>query len=93
MFCILCLLNYNNFGTYILRTYHQHPEYFKNSYNFVHNVIPGFYIKNTGGLGSMAYINSSQLRINFKYDYNGEDGNKHILKIAAEIKISTAISF
>ena len=61
---------YNNFGTYILRTYHHHPEYFKNSYNFVHNVIPGFYIKNTGGLGSMAYINSSQLRISFKYDYN-----------------------
>ncbi|MBR7013727.1 MAG: DUF4270 domain-containing protein [Prevotella sp.] len=66
---------YNNFGTYILRTYHQHPEYFKNSYNFVHNVIPGFYIKNTGGLGSMAYINSSQLRINFKYDYNDSTYN------------------
>lgn len=66
---------YNNFGTYILRTYHQHPEYFKNSYNFVHNVIPGFYIKNTGGLGSMAYINSSQLRINFKYDYNDSPYN------------------
>lgn len=66
---------YNNFGTYILRTYHQHPEHFKNSYNFVHNVIPGFYIKNTGGLGSMAYINSSQLRINFKYDYNDSTYN------------------
>lgn len=61
---------YNNFGTYILQKYYEHPEYFKNSYNFTHHVIPGFYIKNTGGIGSMAYITSSQLRVQYKYDYN-----------------------
>lgn len=68
-------ITYNNFGTYILRTYRQHPEYFKNPYTFIHNVIPGFYFKNTGGLGSMAYINSSQLKINYKYDYNDSTYN------------------
>lgn len=58
---------YNNYGTYIMRSYYEHPEYFKNSYNFIHNVCPGFYFKNKDGLGSMAYITVSQLNVYFKY--------------------------
>ncbi len=59
---------YNNYGTYIMRKYYEHPSYFKNSYNFIHNVVPGFYLKNISGLGSMAYINLSQLNIYFRYE-------------------------
>lgn len=60
---------YNNFGTYVMRKYYEHPEYFKNSYNFIHNVVPGFYFKSQSGLGSMAYISASQLNIYFRYTY------------------------
>lgn len=54
---------YNNFGTFILRNYYSHPEYFKNSYEFAKNLLPGFFFKVTGGLGAMAYISIPQLNI------------------------------
>ena len=34
---------YQNYGTYLMRTFYKHPEYFKNSISFVKNVCPGFY--------------------------------------------------
>lgn len=58
---------YNNFGTYIMRKYYENPGYFKNSYNFIHNVCPGFYFEVNDGLGSMAYVSVSQLNVYFKY--------------------------
>lgn len=61
---------YKNYGTYILRKYFSNPSDFKNDYTFIHNVVPGFYFKNTSGLGSMAYIGSSQLNVYFQYVYN-----------------------
>ncbi|MCR4853615.1 MAG: DUF4270 domain-containing protein [Prevotella sp.] len=57
---------YNNFGTYIMRKYYENPNYFKNSYNFIHNVCPGFYVKTTGGLGCMAYIDISWISVYFR---------------------------
>ena len=61
---------YKNYGTYILRKYFANPADFKNAYTFIHNVVPGFFFENTGGLGSMAYIGSSQLNLYFQYVYN-----------------------
>ena len=58
---------YKNYGTYILQSFYKHPEYFKNSYNFTNNVVPGFYFKNVAGLGNMAYINMVQLNVYFNY--------------------------
>lgn len=52
---------YNNYGSYILQTYAEHPEYFKTNYKFLHNVCPGFYIKNVGGTGNMAKIWNTEL--------------------------------
>lgn len=60
-------VTYNNYGTYIMRKYYENPDYFKDSYNFIHNVCPGFYFEMNDGLGSMAYITVSQLNIYFKY--------------------------
>jgi hypothetical protein len=57
---------YNNYGTYVLRTFYDHPEYFANSFTFTKNVIPGFFLKMTGGLGSMAYITAPQLNIYYR---------------------------
>ena len=62
---------YNNYGTYIMRKYYENPSYFKNSYSFIHNVCPGFYVKTTGGLGSMAYIDISWISVYFRVK-NGE---------------------
>ena len=58
---------YKNYGSYILNAFYKNPENFKNSYNFANNVVPGFYFKNVGGLGNMAYINMVQLNIYFRY--------------------------
>ncbi len=58
---------YKNFGTFILRKYYENPEITKNSYKFIHEICPGFYVKLQEGLGSMAYIYNSQLNLYFRY--------------------------
>lgn len=67
---------YDNYGTYIMRKYYSNPEYFKNSYNFIHNVCPGFYIKSTDGLGVMSEVYRTELALFYRYKndsstYNG----------------------
>uniref|UniRef100_A0AB33ISV7 DUF4270 domain-containing protein n=1 Tax=Prevotella sp. GTC17253 TaxID=3236793 RepID=A0AB33ISV7_9BACT len=57
---------YKNFGTYVMQMYYAHPEYFKNSYKLIQNVIPGFYFKTQSGQGSMMYIYASLMNIYFK---------------------------
>ena len=57
---------YKNYGTYILQKYMEDSNYFKNSYNFIHNICPGFYIKVENGIGSMANIYRSQISLFFK---------------------------
>lgn len=52
---------YKNYGSYIMQIYAEHPEYFKTNYKFLHNVCPGFYIKNVGGTGNMAKIWNTEL--------------------------------
>ncbi|MBQ8655530.1 MAG: DUF4270 domain-containing protein [Prevotella sp.] len=62
---------FKNYGTYILRSYYDHPERFKNSYSFVHDVCPGFYFKTTGGLGLMSEIYTTELVIYLRATVNG----------------------
>lgn len=62
---------YKNYGTYIMRKYYENPENFKNSYNFAHNVCPGFYIKSTDGIGVMSEVYLTELV--FFYKYTNED--------------------
>ena len=59
---------YNNYGTYIMRKYYEPggSENFKNSYNFIHNVCPGFYLENTGGIGSIANISYTELDVYYR---------------------------
>ena len=51
---------YNNYGTYLMRTYYDHPEYFKNSQTFIQEVCPGFYFKMTDGIGMMSDVAMTQ---------------------------------
>lgn len=65
---------YDNYGTYLLQTYYEHPEYFKNSNTFTENVCPGFYFKTTDGLGMMAEIETTRICVFYKIKYD-EDGD------------------
>ena len=53
-------VTYNNYGTYILRNFYEHPEYFKNSYSFIHTLCPGFYFELGDGLGLMAKFSQNE---------------------------------
>ena len=57
---------YNNYGSYIMQQYYQHPEYFKNSYHFAHNVCPGFFVSVVDGEGVYTEIPNMCLRVYFK---------------------------
>lgn len=57
---------YNNYGSYIMQQYYEHPEYFKNSYHFAHNVCPGFFISVIDGEGLYTEIPNMCLRVYFK---------------------------
>lgn len=63
---------YNNYGTYLLRTYYEHPEYFKNATTFTRNVCPGFYFKSSDGLGLMLEVTMTQLEPYFTYNNNSK---------------------
>lgn len=65
---------YKNYGSYILQTYAEHPKYFKTNYKFLHNVCPGFYIKNVGGTGNMAKIWNTELIFYWTQTIKAKDG-------------------
>ena len=72
-------VQYKNYGTYLLRNYYDHPEYFKNSYTFIHQMCPGFYIENTDGEGLMSYFLSAQFAVYYQYESEGEEYNSFML--------------
>lgn len=61
---------YSNYGSYLMNKYYDEPEYYSNSYRFVHKVCPGFYFEVTDGLGLMANFNDILLRTYFRYTVN-----------------------
>ena len=85
---------YKNYGSYVMNTFVDHPEYFKTNYKFLNNVCPGFYIKNVGGTGNMAKIWNTELifywtrhkTINkdstaVSIGYNRFDGTEEVLQL------------
>lgn len=59
---------YNNYGTYLMRNFFDHPEYYKNSYSFTNNLCPGFYFKTTDGLGMMSQIVDTRLVVYYSIE-------------------------
>lgn len=57
---------YKNYGSYLLTSFYKHPEYFSSSYNFIHNVCPGFYFEQTNGIGNMGEIAFVNMAVGFK---------------------------
>lgn len=57
----------SNFSEHIQELYTNNPEYFKDAYSFIRNVLKGFYVHTTQGNGSVVYIQDIWLRINMDY--------------------------
>ena len=66
-------VTYNNYGTYLLRKFYEHPEYFKNSYSFVNHVCPGFHFETVDGIGVMARIMEMNLCFFYTATYGDEE--------------------
>lgn len=56
---------YKNYGSYLMQTYYQHPEYFRNFYQFIHHVCPGFFFEIADGTGFYAQVPEISLRTFF----------------------------
>lgn len=62
------------FSTYLKRKYNEDKNNFKDSYSFIHNVLPGFYVHNTSGEGSILYIGAIWLRMKVSYLMKSSSG-------------------
>ena len=54
---------YRNYASYVMTQYFEHPEFFRNSYLFTHNVCPGLFFQMTDGVGFHSQINNMGLRL------------------------------
>ncbi len=61
------------YGTNILRMVALHPEYFKDSYQFMRHVCPGFYIQLKSGSGVLLDIDVSTIDIYFTYKHEDKE--------------------
>lgn len=68
-----------DYGTKLLKDYYEHPEYFANTYQFIHNVCPGFYFQCAGGTGSMVKSKMMALNVYFQYHGQTDEGNDTIV--------------
>ena len=87
------------FGERIQNLYTSKPEYFKDAYSFINNVLKGFYVHTTQGDGSVVYIKDIWLRLNLDYyierESTGEiDSLVHgntVLAASKEVLMSTRL--
>lgn len=67
------------FSEYLLTKYKEDKNNFKDAYSFIHNVLPGFYVHNTGGEGSILYIGDIWLRMKVSYYITGSEGQDSLV--------------
>lgn len=73
----------SEYGSYLLNTYFKHPEYYQNSYTFIRNICPGFYIQHAGGVGSLINSDVSTIDISFNFRKNDTTLVASSLRLAA----------
>lgn len=56
-----------NYGQQVLQAMADHPEYFTDSYQFIHHVMPGFYFRLKNGSGAMLTIDVCVINVHFRY--------------------------
>ena len=77
---------YKNYGSYVMNTFVDHPEYFKTNWDFLNKVCPGFYIKHAGGIGNVANIWNTELQFYYKIQ-------KKVKNSAGNDSIVTGLAF
>ncbi len=84
---------YNNYGTYLMRQYYQHPEYYRNSITFANKVCPGLYIASVDGNGVISQIFNTRLLAFFHFKYNDQTySDAKIFTSTEEVLQTTHIS-
>ena len=58
---------YNNYGSYLLYQRYHHPEKYRNSYTFGHEVCPGLFFEVLDGLGFHSQVSNLLLRVYYRY--------------------------
>jgi hypothetical protein len=84
----------NDYGRFIMEKYYENPTYFKNSYNLIRHVLPGFYVRTDQGNGTMLYVDVSSMNIYFRYKDSKDSVYTGISRFAAtgEVLQNTTIS-
>ena len=67
------------FSQYLKAKYDENKNIFKDAYSFIHNVLPGFYVHNTSGEGSILYIGDIWLRMKVSYYITGSEGQDSLV--------------
>lgn len=67
------------FSQYLKAKYDENKNNFKDAYSFIHNVLPGFYVHNTSGEGSILYIGDIWLRMKVSYNITGSEGQDSLV--------------
>ncbi|MBR4364748.1 MAG: DUF4270 domain-containing protein [Prevotella sp.] len=81
--------SYKNYGTYILQRYFENKDYFKNAYNFIRHVCPGFYFEITDGIGVMTGIQEIDLVVYYS-STDGTTVSHNMLRSAATEEVLQA---
>ena len=69
----------SDYGKFMIDKYYENPEFYRNSYTFIHHVCPGFYFKIAGGVGSMIKTVITTLNVYFRYHTINEAGRDTII--------------
>jgi len=85
-------VTWSNYGSYIINSYYNHPEYFKNSFTFTKNVCPGFYFKSTDGAGLMSQIYTTELKVYYRYYGDTVTVGNRTFTGTTEVKQTTTIT-
>lgn len=74
------------YGSRILQQAVKSPQYFKDSWQFIHHVCPGFYFKLESGKGTMLTMDVGTLNIYFKY-HEGDSTYVGMSRFAATTEV------
>lgn len=79
----------DDFSKRIQQKYTDNPEYFKDAYSFINNVLKGFYVHTVQGDGSVIYIQDIWLRLSIDY-YTERESTGKIDSLAHDSSILAA---
>lgn len=70
----------NEYGAFLVNKYYENPSFFKNSYQFIHHVCPGFNFETIGSIGSMINVEVAVLDVYFRYHEKNSAGRDTIME-------------